>query len=89
MPKDDSGNPGGGRIEIELLHVVEHVDALAAKLHHLYGRQIAAWSMFIDVASNRCDRRDVTQFSQNGRIANIAGVQYMVRSLQFSQSLRP
>lgn len=89
MPEDHRRDPCSLGIEIEPLHIVEHVYVSPTKLYQLRCRQSAAWAAFIDIAPNCRDWRDSTQRVQNRRITNIAGVKDVLRSPQRLDCGRP
>ena len=80
--------PAAFGIQIELLHIVQHVDAVAAELDQLGGRQMAACAAFVDVAANRCHRSDFGQGGENLWISDISGVKDMFCTLQCLERFR-
>ena len=66
---------GGCRIEIERVHIVEHVDVVAFEEQHVGFRETAARAATIDVAADRSNRGELLKRFQNGRIANVAEMQ--------------
>jgi hypothetical protein len=82
VPEDNRCDAGTLRIEIKPLHVVEHVDAAAVELDQLSGWQMIAGAALIDIAPNGGNRRYRAKSIEDGRIADIAGMENMLRTLQ-------
>ena len=82
MAGDDCRDLGGLRIEIQLIHIMQHVDVVTAELNELCGREVLAWAAFVDVATDRGGRCYKTQRIQDIGRANISCMENMVRALQ-------
>jgi hypothetical protein len=61
---------------------MQHVDVVTAEFHELCGREVLAWATFVDVATNRGDRRYKTERIQDIGRANVSCMEDMVRTLQ-------
>ena len=81
MTSYDCRDFGSLRIEIQLIHIVQHVDVVTAEFHELCGREVLARAAFVDVATDRGDRRYKTQRIQDIGRANISSMENMVRTL--------
>lgn len=76
------------RFQIELGQVVQHVDGRAAEFDDFGLRKLARPPTFIDVASDRGERRQRRQLLNDLGIANIACVDDVFRPTQNSDSFR-
>ena len=70
------------------MHIVQHVDAATTAFDQLGGRQTAARTALVDIAADGGHRRYRAQSIQDGGIADIAGVENMLRTLQGFQRFR-
>ena len=75
-------------IEIKIGKGVQYVDELAGELKGFRGRECGAGAVDIDVAANGGDRRDTVEFFQNGRVADIPGVDDVIDSGERCDRLR-
>jgi hypothetical protein len=83
----DRLEPGRGGIEIERVHVMEHIDGGAAGLRHRGLGQRFRPRAPIDISAHRDYGRDGAQSVQYFRPANVAGVYDQVRAFQRAQGL--
>ncbi len=89
MSEDDCRDAGGFGIEVELLHIMQQVDAAAGELDQLGGWQMAACVAFVGVATNRCYRSDFGQGGEDLWISDISGMKDMFCTLQCLERFRP
>ena len=82
MTSDDCRDSGGLRMEIQLIHIMQHVDVVTAEFHELCGREVPARAAFVDISADRSDRRHMTLGIQDIGRANISCMEDMVRTLQ-------
>ena len=75
------------RLQIEFVQVVKNVDGDAADFEHIRGGNFAGPGIAVHVAANRGHRSNTSQLFQNGRIANVATMNDVVRSAQSGKSL--
>ena len=75
VPANDYLDPGSDRIEIEFLHVVEHVYAALAQFDQFHRRQLCARAGSINVAANCGYRSELAKLVEYDRIAHISGVE--------------
>jgi len=73
--------------QIELSQVVEDIDADAPKFHEFGLRKFARPRFFVDVAANGGHGRDLFQSVENLWIADVSGVNDVVRAMKCLQSL--
>ena len=88
MPVNHNRKSRRLRFQIKLVQIVQHVDRDAADFEHIRGRNLARPGLAIHVAANRGDRRNLCQLFQNGRIADVAGMNDVVGAAQSGKSLR-
>ena len=74
--------------QIQLVQIVKNVDRDSAYFEHIRGENFASPSIAIHVAANRCDRSDLGQLIQNGRITDVPSMNDVVGSAKNGESLR-
>ena len=58
VDEDDRRDSGGAGVDIERMHIVEHVDGMTTEFHEFRWRQVVARTAFIDVPTDRGDGGD-------------------------------
>ena len=86
---DDDIDSGSNGIKIEFIQIVDEIEVLSGELDKIGCRQLRRASCAIDVAANRCDRRELAKSIENGRIADVTRVENMIAAAQRIQSFRP
>ena len=76
------------RFQIQFVQIVQNVDRDAADFEHIGGGNLLRPGVAIHVAANRGNWRNLSQPFQDGRIADVAGMNDVVRAAQRGQSLR-
>ena len=66
---------GGGWIEMQGVHIVEHVNIVALQKEHIGFWEKAAWAAAIHIAPDRRNRSDLFEGFENGWVADIAEMQ--------------
>jgi hypothetical protein len=89
VPADDGRKPGGRRVQIERLPIVQHVKRTIVKGNHLYRWQPGAEAVLVDVAAYGGDWGQGPQGIQNSWVANVAGMQYVVDTAQGGEGFWP
>jgi hypothetical protein len=79
VARDDSGEPGSGRIEVEFRKVVKNVDRVGADFDNIAGRKLGSPSPPIIVAADRADRCKGSECVQDGWVADVAAMNDEVR----------
>lgn len=86
---DYDGNSGRLGFEVKIAAAVEHVNQQRAELDGLCRGQERTGPVGVDVAADCRYGRYSTECIENGRIAYIAGVQYMVCTREQGQKFGP
>lgn len=86
MTSDDCRDFGSLRIEIQLIHIMQHEDVVAAEFQKFCCREVLARAAFVDISPDRGDRRYKAQRMQDIGRANISCMEDMVRTLQSLKS---
>ena len=81
--------PCSFRLQMELCHVVQDVDQDATDFDDLRLGQFAGPRSFVNVATNSGHRRDGSKSIKNLRVADVAGMDDMLRAGQCVQRLGP
>ena len=89
VPGDDRGKSRRFGIEIEVGEIVKHENLQATDLDDLGQRQRACPRAGVDVASHGERRRDISEPSEDLRIADVAGVDDELRSVKRGHGLGP
>src|SRR5579859_5210857 len=74
MPVDDCGKARARGIEVELLHIMQKVDADSSYFEDICRRQGFGPSCGVDISADRCDRSDPFQFTENLGVTDISGM---------------
>lgn|SRR6187397_2285364 len=74
VPADHHLKGGGPRIDVELLQIVQDVDAGSLQLQHHVFRKRLAPRLGVYVAAYRMDRRDVPEPVEDRPFANVASM---------------
>lgn len=82
VPINDNRKSGGFGFQIQFRQVVQDVDRHALDFKHIGGRNLLRPCFPIHVAADRGNRRDLSQFFQDNWIADVAGVNDIVRPAQ-------
>ena len=75
------------RLQIQLVQIVKNVDRDAGDFEHIRGWNLPRPGVAIDIATNRCNGSNLSQRLQNGGIADVAGMNDVVRAAQRGESL--
>jgi len=74
MAGNYNAEAGSLRLQIELRQIVQHVDRNSADLDHLGLRQLTGPRPRVDISADGGEGREVRQFRQNLRCANVSRV---------------
>lgn len=86
---DDDLNAAFGRIEAELLEIVQQKDGNAGTLQVARLGKVFRPGSCVYVTTNGGDRGEFAEGSQHGRIADVAGVENAVHAAKRFEGLRP
>ena len=89
VPRDHDLESGHLRLQIQLRQIMEDVDGDAIQLNNLGLRQLAGPPTVINVSANRSEWCNCGQFFENFGIANIPGVNDVVRAAQYRDRFWP
>ena len=76
------------RVEVQCLQVVQHVNVLAFGKKDLSFGQLAARALAVYVAANGCHWRDLRELVENGNLADIAEMKYVVDAFERGKDFR-
>ena len=76
------------RFEIQLVQIVKNVDRDAACFEHIRDGNLAGPGVAINIATNRGNRRNLSQLLQNGWVTDVTRMNDVVRTAKSSQGFR-
>lgn len=82
VPRDHGREAGSFRLQIQLPNIVQHINRDAADLENVSFGQCAGPGSFVDVAADCRELRNCPQLIENLGLANIPGVDDVVRAVQ-------
>ena len=78
----------GCRIEVQRVHIVEHIDVVAFEKQHVGFRKMAAGAAAIDITADGGKRRELFQRFQNSRIADVSEMQNVFDTSEGGEDFR-
>ena len=72
VPEKYGGKLSGGRVQVERLQIVQHIDVAVGDQYHFSLRQLTQRAFAIHIAAHRGHRSDLAQFFQYRGFAHIA-----------------
>src|ERR1700761_327816 len=88
VTEDDRAEFCGCRIEMQRVHIVEHVNVMAFEKQYFGFRKTAARAALVDVAADGGNRRELFKRFQNSRIADTAKMQDVFDTCQGANDFR-
>ena len=85
---DHADDARGYRFERYVVHIVDEVEAEAAKIDEFSLGQFCAGAVGVDVTADGGDRRDLSKARKDADIAYVAGVKNMIDAAQRRQNFR-
>ena len=86
VPINNHGKSCRLRFQIQFAQVVQHIDRDATNFKHIGRRNLLRPGFPIHIAANGGNRRNLSQLFQDVRIADVSGMNDVVRSAQGGES---
>src|SRR4051794_26307301 len=74
--------------QIQLMHIVEHVNRIARQFEPLRSRQLGTGTASIDVAANGSEGSEKTKLLKDRDVAHVAAMENVIRAAQSIQGFR-
>jgi len=84
MPADDDVESGCGRVQVEFMNIVQHIDVGGTRFNDGGERQRGGPGSVVNVASDGYDRSESFERVQDFRLPDVPGMNNQVRAFQRS-----
>ena len=88
MARDDGGDAGGFRTDVEVGNGVDEVEEVACELDELSGGKAGAGAMGVNVAADGGDWSELAKGIENFDVADVAGVEDVLGRGERDESFR-